>query len=839
MRQYSGSSGSWWLITLVLLAFHLNEARAETISKINYGVLFEGKGSVSAVYDYWPHTFQVPFPDLKQQELSKSTTNFFCAALAPKHVQACLVMRRALDAVDDMRSRYMSNLRMSVKLAKRVMSRGAWNDTSRSRSKRAILPIFGDISRALFGTATEKQVKQIAKHIDLLEQRNERMTKAFAQYTDDLSSFMTLSNRRHMMIRNTIHDNRQAISAIAKDFEAMTSSMHHNLQFSVLLGKEIYLAMSMQEALQEFLHGIHALLQHSISPYILPFHDIKLTVNHINSRLAQASSQLMVQELLPRDFYSSDNFLWTFKNQSLFITVKFPLVSAVSHLDLYKVYTVPVPFNESSSHTTQLLDLPQYIAFTRDRHYYTFPAPNIWEKGTIDAHEHNLPLFPVHSESCTTAIFFDNRKAVLANCDFRVQVNAIKPNIIHISQGQYLVANVTNIFLRCPSGLRQQDGCKFCIITIPCLCDLSSGSVYFPPRVNHCMKDKDTTTTVHPVNLAVLMHVYHDHQISDIYGDTTYVLPAVNTPAMNLFKHNFSDFIAADKQQDLSLQRIADAIRNDKQIFQTLSDPILDKLEFEDDPSVFSWNSLATIIDTICIAALIILVIGLGFKVHTLTKVVATLQMANSVKPEPILYLFPTSTTTTANPIVIVKERDDTLLYIILVFSVFTLAITFYKYFTRASRHSFIGLELTNGKSCSVISLQKLPFCPKFFHVTTNHNFDNFKVTGLTAPKFSWSKNSLFIMNLLDQSELSIPEQVPLSVFQAFKVKRILKSEQIFAYLVGIHGMHAFHMKVCPLACDMCRIDLPAVEQPAQVTEPEQEVWMWVVWTLLVTVPIS
>ena len=229
--------------------------------------------------------------------------------------------------------------------------------------------------------------KQMARHIDVLEKRNERMSKAFAQYTDELSSFMTLANRRHMIIRDTIVDNRQAISAMADEFVAVSSTMNHNLQFSVLSIKEIYLAMTMQEALQEFLQGIHGLLQHNFFPFILPYKDIKETIAHINKRLTNAQSQLSVKELTPTDFYSSSNFICTFKNESPFITVKFPSISAVSHLDVFEVISVPVPFNLSSQHTTHLLELPRYVAFTKNRHYYAFPSDHIWEKGILNAQE--------------------------------------------------------------------------------------------------------------------------------------------------------------------------------------------------------------------------------------------------------------------------------------------------------------------------------------------------------------------------------------------------------------------------------------------------------------------
>ena len=448
-----------------------NSTVSETISRVNYGVIFEGRVSASTVYDFWPHTFQVPFPDLKKGHLDQATQdrNLTCATLAPGHIESCNTMKTALQNVNDFRTKNMTNLKLSLKLAKRVMTRGAWNNTGRSRSKRSLFPFIRDISNALFGTATEKEVKQMARHIDVLEKRNKRMSKEFAQYTDDLSSFMTLANRRHMVICDTIVDNRQAISAMADEFVAVSSTMNHNLQFLVLLIKEIYLAMTMQEALQKFLQGIHGLLQNNISPFILPYKDIKETIARINKKLTNAQSQLSAKELTPTDFYSSSNFIWTFKNESLFITVKFPLISAVSHLDVFEVIPVPVPFNLSSQHTTQLLELPRYDAFTKNRHYHTFPSDHICKKGILNAQEYDLPMHPIDEESCATAVFVDNKNSVKCACDFRVRINAIKPTILHLNEGEYLVANISSLFLRCPTGLTQQPGCQFCVFTVSCM----------------------------------------------------------------------------------------------------------------------------------------------------------------------------------------------------------------------------------------------------------------------------------------------------------------------------------------------------------------------------------
>ena len=283
-------------------------------------------------------------------------------------------------------------------------------------------------------------------------------------------------------------------------------------------------------------------------------------------------------------------------------------------------------------------------------------------------------MHPSDEESCATAVFFDNKKSVKRACDFLVRINTIKPTIRHLNEGKYLVANISSLFLRCPTGLTQQPGCQFYVFSVPCLCDISSGSTYFPPRLNHCFSKSDKATAVHPVNLAVLLHLakYEYGAISDIYGNTTFnEKPAFEIPAMSLFKHNLSDLIANDRETDLILQRIANTIKSDKLVFQTLADPILDQLQFDDDSSMFSWTSVLAVSDTIVIVILSLAMGYLGFRVHTMPQVIAMLSASHKVDGK-MVYLFPTSTTTTEMPVIIVKEQDNTI-------CISTLACTFYK----------------------------------------------------------------------------------------------------------------------------------------------------------------
>ena len=77
----------------------------------------------------------------------------------------------------------------------------------------------------------------------------------------------------------------------------MSDSVEDAFDFSVHLAKDVFLAMSLQENLQEFLQGIHSLLNHKISPYIVPFSDISATISNIKKELRATKSKLKLKSL--------------------------------------------------------------------------------------------------------------------------------------------------------------------------------------------------------------------------------------------------------------------------------------------------------------------------------------------------------------------------------------------------------------------------------------------------------------------------------------------------------------------------------------------------------------
>ena len=165
---------------------------------------------------------------------------------------------------------------------------------------------------------------------------------------------------------------------------------------------------------------------------------------------------------------------------------------------------------------------------------------------------------------------------------------------------------------------------------------------------------------------------------------------------------------------------------------------------------------------------------------------------------------------------ILVKGKDDTVLYAILALLLLTLAAVFYEYFTRISRKAVLALEINDVKSCVMVPLAMLPYSPKFLHVQANVNISNLHLTGWIRLRLMYQADGFTLTNLVGNSILPISSEASISPIMALKFRLILKSKP-FVYIIALHGSHAFHMRVCPPQCTQCNITMNCNENLAEI----------------------
>lgn len=264
---------------------------------------------------------------------------------------------------------------------------------------------------------------------------------------------------------------------------------------------------------------------------------------------------------------------------------------------IYKVFSFPVPVNSSSKYATKLLDTPEYFITTEDnQHYATMTSNQLSDcSGTTTLFcTFNIALTASASPNCLSSIFFNQKKDTAKLCDFRFLLNSLKPSISEISPSHVLLYQTTTIALDCSLSHKILKGCTFCVMKIPCRCSISTRNLYLPPRLGKCNNNTDKISILHPINLALLQQFFKQDSHLDIFGDTIFQeFVEMKLPNFNIFNYSFSKFVATDRNQHLSLKRIASAVKRNGQVFKTLAESMIaGQVEF----AVDNWPDTSGII---------------------------------------------------------------------------------------------------------------------------------------------------------------------------------------------------------------------------------------------------
>ena len=412
---------------------------------------------LQAAYNKWSHTFQLTMPS----RLHVQDTVVSCPDKQGTSRHPCSTFVRALCHAHAIRIRTAHSLNslrdeiISLIPRKRLPS-------SQLKSKRSLLPFIGEISFSLFGTATEEEVNTLAKHIVALEKRSKEQGTAFARHAQEMSSFMSATQQHFHTLSAEIVSNHKILSDVTYTVRSYGIAIDAAIKLSIALAEETHLTSQFQEQLSLLFQGVHELTQHRLFPALLPLHVVSHTLDNVAASLARTHPDFQVA-IKANQIYQLKDFFWTFRNNSIFITVRLPLLTQDVVMEVYEVILVPVPLNRTSTHVTQLLDVPRYMAFSADGLYYTAPDVDKWlacgKRPTHKFCQLDTPLVQSSTPSCLTAIFKQQLHLVKDLCDFRFLEHTLTASIVNIQPGKFLMSNISHLTMTCQGDARTIAGC--------------------------------------------------------------------------------------------------------------------------------------------------------------------------------------------------------------------------------------------------------------------------------------------------------------------------------------------------------------------------------------------
>ena len=740
------------------------------LQRLNYDVLFEAQSQIQMSKETWIYTFEVQLPE---------QLNMIRLSGCNQDIKTCSVVNDVLLEVNQIRQETELFFNYTIETIENLVPER--NNILKSRTKRSILPFIGDLSKSLFGTATVEDVQLLAKHINALNRLTDNVVKSVQQHEDHLSSYIQTVDDRFTNIVKGIKENELAITHIHTQlYETFDNLERSFTTMSVLMSKQIEKSGKLESVFQELLEGIFDLVKGKLSPHLIPPKIILQCIRDIQNILHDKFSGFHLIHTNPKEIYKNVQSIYPRKGPKLFISVKFPISPFPAPLTLYKVLSFPVPMNETSKHATHLVDLPEFIALTNDMQYYVILTPtdlSKCENSRVQWCKFNKVLTPITHTSCILALFKNDKNQVKQHCDFRVSLNHIQKRIVYISHTSILVYGINLLELDCKDGQRMIQGCKFCIIEIPCECSVSTTEMYLPPRLSAC--HINTTSKVHPVNLALLQQFFNDSSLQSIDGNSLFETPLKSsTPNFQVYKHNIHDVIADDRKGHLSLEKMAEAARNESVIFRSLTEPLL-----SGDISIDqSWPTTDKIILYATAAVAIFSLIAFIVTFLKLRKVLVILTVLqnvniNKANASTLPSLVYKNDNTTPAPTELFFKIDLTIDHYILAMCIlillFLVSKLIYKYKNKCSKTVLLA-ELTNGETCVHIPLRAMSLCPNYWNINVPKEVSIISIQGLVSPIVYFEWDQFDMTNKLTGTKMQVKNHFSISMLKGRKVRQIL-----------------------------------------------------------------
>ena len=812
------TDASWLTRVLGMVFFYLltmpmvqAQDSPDTVNRINYGVVFHNRGVLHYGEQSWLHSFVINLPKIpKESDMSLDicVDRHDVAFHSKGKSNSCKIIQPIIRAINEVRldtMEYVKDLndQMLTMLPHTPL-------TGVIRSRRSLLPFIGDWSSSLFGTATVRQVKTLQAHIIQIANQTNKITHAFQTQTHQMTSFMSATTAELNQAVKEIKLNHRTINIALKAYKQAlneTDSLHTRLQLLSIDNLNHY--FTLRSKATELFHAISQLFLHKMTPQLISPTLLSNTLSQIQLELKSEHPTFKIANFHPNYYYESA-VQFSRHNDQIIVVLPIPVTQNMHIFNLYQVVTFPIPINSTSPDATELDDRP-YLAVSKE---YEITIELTHDQFALcKNHGQFLYTCPILAaiqnkpqKSCLSAIYFGHKEGITEQCRFHYVVQGARPNVYTLGQGQILLMDIKQIVSKCPEQKHVMKGCKLCIIQPKCDCELIADNYYIQPQISDCVTSGKAVTMVYPVNMALLQLYFSKKQLEHFAHDMVTEVPLNYTlPAFQLFQHNFSQLVAQEKHQRLSLSKMVQRAKQNQVIYDNLAQPILGEPWINLDDKGSLWPFVSNILTYVSIFLSIcgIVAVAIMFcKVKRLMVLVGLLQGAHSIRIEPT---YPTlvwrDTQSTQNSehipdLTLMTEEfvaDNYLVIIVLL--VLPLLIILIVSFIRCTRsftkknHTVVQLCLSNGQQCAAIQLMVLPLCPENYYIQLGIIRD-VKLSGILGNQVEINWKTKPLIRHGQNGAIQVPNNFKVGIMVARKMRKIMKANYNSSIMIIHDGMY-------------------------------------------------
>jgi hypothetical protein len=601
-----------FIISISVSESYFNEQpQADIIARLNNGMIASPIQSIGLIVDSWLSTFEIrlpPKPSSIQYEYDLDTQAMKAVKLTAEHkwesaaryfaniefLPTCAtsgtlnstskdcppyadLMRRFTEIHKRKLARHLIEIYETLEAIVPSMSR----PLKRRRHRRSGWSAFLNF----MGVASQEDLLIIYQNLQNLHKSTADGFAEFGRVTTQFANFMQLSTTHLQSVTDILNDQQGQIYAVSNTVQAANqfflSAILHVVEYS-----------DAQQKLAELDANLRQVYQGLIPPKLIEPRLIQRTAYNISGHLKRNNISLTLARKYPSQIYTMNQFTFSCssdeKDTSIYITLEFPMSIIPFDLTLYKITALSMPIEPDRVHSSIILELPRYIAWSPLSDWYLeFDARPRIENGLYYLHYNPTALRHKKRPTCIMALLELGRDEIKRLCQFAIQPFKADPSVIVIAPGKLLLQFIANYTMHC-QGQEPivQTGCALCLIRLNCSCKFTAFHFQYYAQIAHCQNEPETSPEIlYPVNLPYLER---------FFSNTTELLPEHNELLNYLPKILWPEIPIANRTQDLGIlqhslldmDKVAQATKNQSLVFTALSDRIYydlntTKLNFE------------------------------------------------------------------------------------------------------------------------------------------------------------------------------------------------------------------------------------------------------------------
>jgi len=708
-------------------------------------------------------------------------------------LQLCSNQRPLLAALEDMDTKVLKALTESVS---NLFDNMHVTLQEQFRTKRAWIPFLGDIMKTVTGTLTQSDIDRQNQIIVELQKTTAGALDSLAVHTDKLASFMKLSNQRLDQFTRLLETQQTEINSVIDKFkQQFMSGQTSQMMLAHALKRVIDFTLNL-EHLNSFEWAVTLAAGGTLTPELIPAKAINKAIHALELVMARLHEPGYLIRTRPVHIYQSHDFHVFIHEPFLLVTVKFPIAPTRVPLTLYQVVTLPTPVPQQTRQFTRLRNLPAAVAYHPDSDIFMVfqSVPHIAEDHLLNLEQSSLLILNKTFDSCMSAILRQDAALISRLCEFEFYDNTVLPQVVHVAEATLLLINVPSYTLTCQNGsTTTYTPPPHIELTVPCSCRFNSAYGTMATRLIECQNSDTQPTVLYPTNFAVLQRFFQQSELSSLTASIAFKEPlSVQLPNISVLTHRYAADLAESQQTALQLDMVANLTQQDGEIFRTLTDKVLFKIDTAALPiessslALLSWQNLLLLA---CSAAILIL----AFFVYTLSTrlsaVAMTLGLAAqvphtlaqaTVSRNPFNYFGGLTTKIPSLPSLPIEidyrlPTLDILLLLLLLLTFLILGLVWYRHTTAIHNTFSLMLEIGSPTERLMLELLQVPHFPDMVDIKLSSALESLLVDGFLNPVLHLTWTGLTVHDLFSQVNYPIPRTVKLSWFQAYKLRMLLQ----------------------------------------------------------------